>query len=499
MKEKIKNLNRLKNKGYIIGITAVIIAAVILLNLLISSFSPKLKFDFSSQKLSSFSEENKEYIKNLKEKVSITVCANEQTYADSSSYGMLYYAYNYYGAAGNGDNDYYAQTLSLINKYGDYSKNIEIKFIDTQSAEFAGVMNSYPNESLKYGDIIVASPQRYRVVRYSDIYKLEAGGSGYYTVVGNNIETALTSAVDYVISGKDIKVAILTGHSKTDYTDDYAELLKKNNYTVDIIDNKMITAIDDNYSAVIIAAPTSDFLENELTALSNFLENTGKGLIYFADATAPFLPDFSAFLEKWGIEQSEGILFETAEQYHIEGEPTTIGFYPSGEDDITSNMNYCISGYNVPLLASDTVSEDIKVTTLFKTSPNAVAAPAADWQATNGDYITAEYSGVIMSQKSINNADSSFVIAFSSVEYIKSQWVQYAALSNQNISISAAEKASGAQNKGITFTTKTIENESYYDKVTETSASFMNWFFVRLLPLAVIAVGIYVFFKRRNK
>lgn len=503
---KIKKENFIKNQGYIMGVTAVIVVAVILLNVLVGSFSDKLKFDFSAGKSNSISEENKEYIKNLEAEVTVTVCADEENYANTASYGMVYYAYNYYGVYGGNDNDYYTQTLNLIDKYGDYSKKIEIKYVDTQSTEFAGIMNSYPNDSLKYGDIIVATESgRYRVVTYEDIYELESDSSGYYTVTGNNIETALTSAIDYVVSGKEVKVAVLTGHSKTDYTDDYIALLQQNNYTVDIIEDKLINSISNEYDAVILAAPTSDFLESEIKAFSEYLSNAttlGKGLVYFADATTPLLPNLAAFLKEWGINEEEGILFETEANYHIEGDPTSMGMYPSGQDDITSNMNYCISGYNVPLSATEAAPDGIKVTTLLTTSPNVVNAPvgtSSDWTG-YGDYQKNEYSGVIMAEKTADNTDrSSFVVAFGSIEYIKSQWTQYSALSNQDITVAAAEKAVNAEDNGITFTAKTIKNESFADKVTSSSVLVVDAVFVWLLPLAVIAVGIYVFIKRRNR
>ena len=55
----------------------------------------------------------------------------------------------------------------------------------------------------------------------------------------------------------------------------------------------MIGSISDEYDAVIIAAPTTDFLGSELDAISDFLENDGKlgkGLIFFA---RPILPIFT--------------------------------------------------------------------------------------------------------------------------------------------------------------------------------------------------------------
>lgn len=61
-----------------------------------------------------------------------------------------------------------------------------------------------------------------------------------------------------------------------------------------------------------------------------------------------------------------------------------------------------------------------------------------------------------------------------------------------------ADRASGAGKSDISFVSKTITNESFYDSVTEGSANSIKVIFMFVLPLAVLAMGIVIFVKRRN-
>ena len=270
----------------------------------------------------------------------------------------------------------------------------------------------------------------------------------------------------------------------------------------------MISSISDEYDAVIIAAPTTDFLGSELDAISDFLENDGKlgkGLIFFADAAAPYLTNLYDFLEQWGIAVGEGILFETNSQNHMPDDPMTMGSYPASSDNgITSGMNLCITGYNVPLTAAFETEGNITVTSLMSTPESVVAAPVgtdAGWTGAD-NYTKQGYSTVIEAQMSDydddNNKISSYVMAFGSVEFIKSEYNEQSSVANKNITLAAAERAVGAEDTGISFVSKTITDESFSDSVTESSAQIIRILFMFVLPIVCIALGIYIFIRRKN-
>ena len=497
------NMRLIKKGSYSVAVTAIVLVLIIALNFLINAIGEKvsLEFDMTKDKISTLSENNKKYLENLDEQVFITVCAEEKGYRD----GMM----DSYAEASNiyGGTDYYKQTITLIEKYADASDKINVEFVDTQDSAFAAVTAKYPDESIVYGDIIVSAGERYQKLGFSDIYEVEYNeeyanyGYTMYNVTGNNLETELTGAIRYAITGKRVSFALLTGHSKKDYTEDYAVMLEKNNYTVENIDSAFVNSISKDYDVAVIVAPTVDFTPEEITALSKFLENGGeygKGLIYFADATVPVLPNLTEFLAQWGIGISEGILFETNENNHMPEMPTAMGLFPDEDDEITENMNIFCTGCNVPMKVIETEDEGVSAISLIATTETVVNAPLGTSDSWTGasDYETDSFSGLIQSVKT-KDEKSSYVFAFSSAEFIASQWAQYPSFSNMNIALAVSERA-GAVDDSASFVTKTITNESFAGDVTEASAGVVRMIFVFLIPVITLVLGIYIYIKRRN-
>ncbi len=512
-----KNKAVFKRGGYAIIITAVVLIGIIAFNILLSALSNRfmLVYDMTADKVNSISEDNIKFIRDIDKEVKLIVCAKQEEY---SNY-MSYYAQEYNVNDNSGAyTDYYEQTMSLIEKYNNYNNKIKVEFNDTQDSAFSEILSKYSNEELRYGDIIVScdfnGTERYKIVGYEDIYKLYEDTSmqqyyGYTTVAveGNNIETALTSAIAYVVNDEQKKVAFLTGHSKEDFSATYRKLLETNNYIVEVIDDKIVNEISDEYDAIFLVAPNRDLIEDELKCIANYLDNDekyGKGFVFIADATAPYLDNFYGFLEEWGIEVGDGVLFETDSNYHLEGRPTLMGTFPTGDDKIINGMNYCITSSNTPLSPVFAEEGDKKVTTFYTTSPSVVAAPKGTSNSWNGadEYEKGSFASIIQSQRSAYDSNSNLiknnVIALSSVDFISSNLAEYEQTSNKNMSFAVAERAVGAEDTGISFVTKTITEESFAASVTETSADTVKWIFMILLPIACIVTGTIVYIRRRN-
>lgn len=509
----IKNQFALKRGGYSLAITAAVLAGIIIFNVLVSALADRfnLEFDMTTQKTNSMTEENIEFLKGIEQEINLTFCANSDNYAEY----MAYYAQQY-GVSENASN-YYNQTLKLVEKYTDYNKNIKLNYVDAQSSEFSAITAKYSGETIGYGDIIVSTKngdkEKHRVVGFKDIYAISQDDTyasyGYTTstVSGNNIETALTSAIAYVTSSKTKKLAILTGHSKMDYTQEYREMLAENNYEVAIISDTLITEISNEFDAVVIVSPTIDFIGSEIDVLSKFLENDGKldkGIMFYADVDSPALPNFYDFLSQWGIDVEEGILFETNSSNHLPDDPMSLGSYPTEDDDISKDLNFCLTGFNVPLNIGFESKEGIVVSALVATPESVVAAPkgtAKDWAGADA-FKKQSYPTVVQAVKEDydddNNSIKSYIVAFSSMEFLYSPYNSQAAVSNRDITLLMAERLVKADESGIQFVSKTIETESFAESVNETSAKVMQTLFMIILPLLSIAAGIYIFIRRRN-
>ena len=505
--KKIKNQAIWRKGGYSVLITALVLAGIVVINVLTSALASRvnLEFDMSTGKANTVSEENIEYIKGVDKEIEIIVCADKDTYEDY----LANYAATLYNAQGSPE--YFAQTVNIVEKYGDYNDKISVNFVDPQSTEFLEVSAKYTSLKPAYGDIIVSTnhggTERFKHITFKDIYELydENGyasyGYGQYQIVGNNIETAVTGAIAYVESEKDKKVAILSGHCAYDYTEKYVKLLKDNNYETTVLSDSLVTKISDEYDLILLMAPTTDFIAEELDAISDFLDNNGKlgkGLLFFADATNPALPNLYEFLAQWGIAIEEGILFETNDYYRLTDDPTTIRIYLP--DDATQ----CVTGTNVPMTETEPAEDSITVETLMSSTNFVVNAPlgsAADFSDYTEDDM-GEYAGVIESCKETYTEDGeevkSYIYAFSSIGYIQSDWAEYDELYNKDVCLLAADTAAGVGDAGISFISKTISDESFANEITAAGATVVRIIFMFLLPIVTIALGIYIFIRRRN-
>lgn len=516
-KEKlIKNQALFKKGSYSIAITAIVLAVIIAFNILIGVLAERfvLEIDMTAEKQNSISQENIDYIKDIEKEITVTVCAAEDSY---SSY-MGYYASSY-GVTEEGSSqafEYYKQTVGLINKYNAYNDNIKVQFVDTQSTAFAEVTSKYSNENLAYGDIIVSlekadGTNRYKKIGFEDIYLLyqdetyAAYGMTVVSVTGNNIETALTGAIAYVLSDVEKKVAVLTGHSSVDYTEEYREMLENNNFEVTVLSNAAVTELSDEYDAIVIPGPTKDFTEKEISVISKFLDNDGKlnkGMMVFADTAAPYLKNFYDFLSEWGVAIDDGILFETNENNYMPDLPTALGSYNSGAIEELANMEICVTDNNVPMQPAFETQDYMTAGSIMETPETVVAAPkgtGADWTGAS-KYTPDTYSTVIECVKSNYDADDneieSHVSVFSSVDFLASEYNEYSSFANKNITLAMAERAVGGFDSGISFISKEITTESFAP--TDGTSATMRIIFILLLPLAMVVVSIVVYVKRRN-
>ncbi len=520
--KKLKNALLWKKGSYSVIITAIFLAVIVALNILVSSLSSRLdlEIDLTAEKKHTISEESLEYIKGIDSEIKVIVLSSESAYADNYV-NLLYEAgvitsYTdttvYY--------EYFEQTVSFLNKYQTYNKNIDVEFLNTQSSEYVEIVNQYyaDTSSALMCDIIVVGKdengvEKSKILSLTDVYVFEEeqdyyGYSSTSTIAGNDIENALTGALVYTTSEIDTKVAFLTGHSDTDVTSSFSELLNKNSYEYTMVEDKTVTEIPEDCDVVVIPGATRDFSEEEIKALSQFLDNDGKlgkGLVVYATATAEYLDNLYGFLGEWGIIAEDGILYETSSQYLIGSNNVVVLSANSGEDESFDEVNQCLTGYNLPLKATEETIYNIEVTPLVETFETVVNAPrgvSSNWEGYTG-LEASEYCTVVESVKTTYDDDNeqlnSYVTAFSSTDFLESDYSELSGCTNKEATLDTVRRAAGEKNVELSIVPKTIEeDESFYDNVTEAKSNAVRNIFMFLVPLAVIVTGIIIFVRRRN-
>ncbi len=497
-----------KYGGYSVGIVALALVALIVINVLFSALASRvsLKLDLSFAGENSISEENAEFIKGIDKEITLTVCATESDYTDGY---MDYLAQQYIGVYDEGGG-YYAQTIRLINLYKELNPKIQVEYIDLSSTAGSAIASEFP--SIFYGDIIVRVDNQNKVVGFNDIYAYsDVSGSGYYySITGNKLESALSSAINTCISGKTKKGALLATYSDNEIFETlFGSQLKLNGFELSEITDNIISEIPNEIDQLYLIAPTKDLLPSEISAINNWLNNggnRGKSLIFVPSTSVAKLTNLVEFLKEWGVSYSEGILYETNSSNHQQGNPTTLAAFNNESDlKITNADKNYILGHNLPMqtVYETYSSKDTKV--LVSTADTVIAAPhniKTDWKP-DDSYKKQSFPNLIVTTDSDVVGDElkkSYVVSFSSLDFIYSQWAQLSQLGNMEASLNSALTTAGFEDDSkLLFLDKTVTTETFAEKVSETGAVAIRIIFMGIVPIILIAAGVVIWFRRKNR
>ncbi len=519
--EKTKNKNLLKRGGYSVALIALVLVCAVILNVLVALLADRvnLEIDLTSDKKNSISSENRDYIEKIDSEVTLYFLTAS---ADEYAGGYMQYYANQVGYSSQ-SSDYYKQTCKLLEKYGEINEKIKVKYIDPFGTEMSELNTRFP-DSYAYGDILVTREGKDKngneVVKskrlsFIDIYLFEdvTGGAqmgyDYYYITESCLETKLTSAIASVVSEETRKVAFIKSHGGEGTYAHYKELLELNNFETSEIDSQIIGEIDSSIDALVISGPITDFAEQEINAISEFLSNGGKygkTLLFFGDSTYQKLPNLYSFLSEWGIEVKEGIVFETNSDWHLTNSYSTLISQAAVEDNaIIKKGSIYLSGYNLPLYVSETSYGGRVAEALLKTSASAVIMPIGTTDSTEPDSSLAKnsYATLIKSVEQgfvDDKTVESTVLAFSSIDFISDTYMtKYANYCDyKEMSLRALQVPTGMNALEVTFENKTINAGSQLYVTNDTVSKGMLIFFAVILPLMLIVCSAVVFFKRRN-
>lgn len=519
-KKRFINKAKMKYGTYAISISAIVIAVAVGVNVLFGVLGKRtnLDIDISLKGANTLTEENIEFLKALDVDVTLTVCASKENYINY----LDSYTGSYFGVSESGS-VYYEQTVRFLELYEFYSDRITVEYIDMQDPEFAEIASKYGSSGWYYGDIIVSAShnvngqtvERDVIVNYDEIYNLSdpyssyyGYSTGYYVVSGNYFEKSVSSAIRKVASTDTKKVGVFETHCAPATVSYYQTTLELNNFDIELISDDIIDEIPDDYSMLIISAPSEDFAVEELDVISDWLYNNGergRGLMYFASVASPDLPNLEGFLQEWGIVVGEGVLFDTDDRTHPADDPMTMVFTNSTDsntvvDAVVDGVSQFAIGSAVPLSTISTPKANTTVyTPINSTSQIVAAAPLGsgiNWEPSSEDELT-ERPGVIVSveeEYSNNEAFSSYVVAFASYSFISEDMYSSYRQNNMKAALNTANLITGVEDDGFYFSMKSIESESYM--VSENSANIISIIFRWTIPALLVLVGIVIFVRR---
>lgn len=469
-------------------ITAVVLVATILLNVVVSLMSDKLpgmSIDLTSTGAFQLSETSIKLAQNVKKDLKITFLDDKQSYRSKAS-----------------SNTYYAQVMAIAEEYGKYNNKISAEYVSI--VDNPNFENKYPQETLSADNIIVSCGDKYRILDQYDIFNVKSYYSTYSYIASSKAEEAFDGAILAVTSTESTKLAIVEDNSKEDFTY-FKNILEQNNY--ELVSVKLEQEdIPKDAKMLIVFTPEKDFSKTAAKKIRTYLENNkeyGKNMLYIPSSKTYKTPNLDEVLSDWGITVGDGLAYEL-ESSSVYGRNMYDGILCyMGSNAFTSkfddNSAPVISSYARPI----TLDSDAETQSLLQYSSKSGVCPSdADdsYDFTGnakGNIIIAGYgvNGIFANDKKSSDKISTVFVFGSSTMFEKT--ILASTYSDQKYILAMLSESCGRVDQEITVEAK--ELTQYDVQIDNNSASVIGLVCYVGLPIAVICAGLIVFVKRRNK
>lgn len=470
MLEKLKlkqthNGTATKGGSYSIALTAVVIAILVVVNILVSVLPTTLtKYDISSSNLYSITSSTKVVVNALEKDVTI------------------------YWVVQSGEEDEVIE--NLLGKYEGLSSHISV--VKKNPDVYPTFTSQYTSADVPNNSLIVECGSKNRYISYDDIYLTDVDYTTYSYVYSFDGEGAITSAIDYVVADELPKVYMLEGHGEESLSSEFETQIDKENIELDTI-SLLNTDIPSDASALLIYAPQSDISEEEATILKDYIEDGGKLLVIAGPTENGTLTNLYSILEDYGVETADGIVVESDRNYYAFQQPYIL-LPEISSSDITDPLleeNYYAI---VPIAQGLNVSGD-SVTTLLSTSSSSYSK-VTGYAMTTYDKEDDDVDGPFAVGVLVDTDNDGQVIFFTSNYFLNEAYNAYSSGANLDLAMNALSSLIG-EREAVSIRSKSLGYN--YLTISESDASKLKMWMIGVIPVAFVLYGVMTVIDRRKK
>ena len=490
MKNILKKLNKkwIKQTFLLILLYAIVIALYFEINVLVEKLNIS-DIDLTDSKLFSLTDESKEKIKNINEKLEIQLV----------NFDQYLYASNI------------SNSVNVIKEYSKVNSNITVE--QTTDSD-----STTPSVILKYND-------KTKTLSIDDLYTYEFSTDTYVNESLDITEEAITNAITEITTENRKKIYLYTTHSTyKDYPEAYfATLINKLEVKLNEINYLDLTetnSIPDDCDCLLIPTLGEDISENERDILINYINNGGNMLILQESYSIidSDLPNFQSVIDLYGISFSEGIVMEGNTDNMLNGIPEFIIANINTDSTIGKNLND-----NSKILLVDCGKIDFKDEETLKSLNVSyeIIAQASDSAFLRKDLDNIEYSRVD-SDEDASNAVLSALVTKTVDDNKTSKLIVFSnsIFATDSTAVPIKDILTGQSQKGMAIyfnnndevlensikylsdnTDSLILRKKYYDDIP-TIKIIQNGTIVQILygvPMLIILIGYIVWRIRKNK
>ncbi len=359
------------------------VAAVIAINVSSAEFPENVKnVDVSGTGMYSLSQDSKDILNNMTDDVAIYYLAKEND------------------TEGEKDVD----IERILKLYAGTGKHVTLSYVDISiDPQFAA---QYTDNELSYNSVIVVDKTngRSRAVDFYDMVNMEYDSNYQPYISSYDIEGQVSGAIQYVMLSADklLNAYCVTGHDEMRFDQSYDRVFTNYSMNLHDIDLKTASAIPEDCDLLIINAPASDYMAEEVSLIKEYLDKGGNILIMTFYAT-PDMNNFNELLSYYGVEKKPGLVVESDESMYFYQLQVPVYLYPElCYDDITENVadgdgEHVMSPFSQALVYTDDPDDNISYSPLLRTSEKA--------------YIKTDYRTAENLDKAAGDEEGQFVIA----------------------------------------------------------------------------------------
>lgn len=505
--KKTLNTKKLKYGTLATVFTVIVVAIVVAINIIAQDVTERfdLTMDLTDNDIYTVSQDTIDYLKDLDQKVEITVLADESAFENNAIY--------------------FKQASEVIKKYALYSNNISVSFIDmNKNPNIVSKYNDIYKGDLAEGDIVIfrkgtsdEDSDRIKVLSLNNLFTTSTDNYGNTTVTQSNAEQELTSAVMYVTDANPKKAVLVSTDMPTSVYASAQSLLKminSNGYDLEEVDLLTNDLDVENTDLLLILSPLNDFNNAVIDKISDYLYNDGKlgkNVLYMANYDQNKTDNIDAFLEEWGLSVGDSYIAETNTSASQNVTVYGLGYTIRSSIGVIANDDYAdlVSDTTLPIAVPlprpiETLWEtngDRETSVILTTSNTSALVPrdaSDDFDISTA--VTGMQNVMAMGSKYIfddnNQKVTSNVMvmgsAFMSDIYITSD----TSYNNGEFILNSVNKMTG-KSSGITIVPKSLSISTI--SIDDTQVTAIRTIVMFVIPLVIVAIGVVVYVRRRNK
>ncbi|MBR6740820.1 MAG: GldG family protein [Clostridia bacterium] len=470
--KKLKNRN-FRAGGYSVILTLLALAAVIAVNVFAAMLPSDLtKFDTTSDALFTLSDQSKQIVSSLESDVTVYLVAqtgNENT-----------------------------NIVSLLEKYEAAGSRLDVVYKDP--VLYPKFVSEYTDEELEENSIIVVSDKRSRVIPYGDIIVSTVTGIDYTTYAYNysysfNGESEITSAIDYVTTDVLPVLYSLTGHGETALPESILKSIAHEN--INLKDLSIIASgIPDDCSCLLISSPVNDISDYELEEILDYLDLGGR-LILLSDFTDKARPNLDALMADYGITVNSGYVVEQSAQNYY-----SLPYYllpDIGRHEITAPLidgkYYVLFPIAQGFESAEAVRSTVNLTPLLLTSDKAYIETDTESQEKNDGEKEGRFMLAVAITETVDNGQTR-IVCFSSSFFLEQQIDNLVSGANSDLLLNSVGWICERENS-ISIRAKSLDITQLV--IDQGSVDLIRTVIIFVIPLAVVAIGVIVVVRRRQR